>query len=179
MNTTSKLTTSIETVEWFMLAIKHLRLVIDLHSTHGEVENGLHHGHVESIIDVHGHVMEVFLWVLGICRILQLALCDGVVGLEGFVQCLFAAAHLLSELSSRHLLHETTARVVPGVKVKNVGRFRIQDESDGPAAFLLFSPHSIRHVVAMSEIVCESLAFVVQQDPAFASKSLGSQKFPF
>src|ERR1700722_12071707 len=109
MDTTSNLATSIETIEWLVLAIKHLRLVVDLHSTHSEVENGLHYSHVERVIDVHWPVMEIFLGMLGIRRIFLLALCDCVIGLEGFVQSLFTAANLLGELFSGHLLHETTA----------------------------------------------------------------------
>src|SRR5438045_9666705 len=98
MNTTSQLTTSIEPLKWLMLAIEDLCLVVNLDSAHGEMEHRLHQGNVESIIDVHRHIVEVFLGMFGICRVFLLALCDGIVVLEGFVQSRFATADLLGEL---------------------------------------------------------------------------------
>lgn len=54
MDTTSQLTTGEETLERLLLLVEDLGLVVDLDTTHGEVEDGLHESDVEVVVDVDG-----------------------------------------------------------------------------------------------------------------------------
>lgn len=58
VDTTSKLTAGVEVLEWLMLGVKNLSVFVDLNTTRGEVEDGLHQGNVEGVIDVEGHVVK-------------------------------------------------------------------------------------------------------------------------
>ena len=58
VDTTSKLTAGVEVLEWLMLGVKNLSVFVDLNTTRCEVEDGLHQGNVEGVIDVEGHVVK-------------------------------------------------------------------------------------------------------------------------
>src|SRR5438874_11040931 len=109
MNATSQLATGIEALERLLFSVEHLSLVINLNPAHGEMKHRLHQGNMESIIDVHGHVVEVLLGMLWIRRVFHLTFCNSVVILERPVEGRFAAPDFLCELSPGHLLHQTSA----------------------------------------------------------------------
>lgn len=56
------------------------------------------------------------------------------------------------------------------VKVKNIGSFRIENETNGPEIFLLLFPHFARDVVAVAKLVRESLAFAVEKEATLTSQ---------
>jgi hypothetical protein len=155
VNTTSNLTAGKETLERLALLVQDLGMVVDLDSTHGEVEDRLHKRNVEVIIDLEGEVVEEAFAV----RILLLALSDGVVFLEHFLKVSGAAADFFGQLLAGHLPHETTARVMAGVEIKNLGRFAVEHQADGK--FVL--EHFARDIVAVTKLIAESVTFSVQQ----------------
>lgn len=174
VDTASQLTTSIETVEGLLLLVQDLGLVVDLDTTHGEVENRLHDGDVEVVINVEGHVVEVLLAP----GVLGLAVGDGVVGLEALLEVLGGAANLLGELLAGHLLHETSAGVVASVEVKDLGGLGVEDKADGELALVLLLPHHAGDVITVTEVIAESLAIGVEEDTTLTTESLGGKELP-
>lgn len=174
VDTTGKLTAGEETLEGLALLVENLGLVVDLDTTHGEVENGLHQGDVEVIVDVEGHVVEELLAP----GILLLALGNGVVGLEGLLEVLGSAADLLGELLAGDLLHETTARVVASVEVKDLGGLGVEDKADGVLALVLLLVDHARDVVTVAELVAEAVTITVEKDTTLTTESLSSQELP-
>jgi hypothetical protein len=57
------------------------------------------------------------------------------------------------------------------VEVEDVGCFRVEDETDGPVALLLLSPHHAGDVVTVTEVVAETLALVVEKDTTLTTES--------
>src|SRR5690606_34905287 len=108
VDTTSDFTAGVETVEWLALWVEDAGLVVNFNTAHGEVEDWLHEGNVELVVNVEWNSWEELLSVW----ILLLAVGNVVVGLEGGLQLLWLDAHLSSELLASHLLHEATARVM-------------------------------------------------------------------
>lgn len=174
VDTTSQLTAGKETLEGLLLLVEDLGLVVDLDTTHGEVEDGLHDGDVEGVVDVEGHVVEESLAP----GVLLLALGNGVVLGEGALEVLGGAANLLGELLAGHLLHEATAGVVAGVEVEDVGGLGVEDEADGELALVLLLPHHARDVVTVSELVAEAVTIGVEQETTLTTESLGSEELP-
>ena len=174
VDTTGKLTAGVETLKGLLLLVEDLGLVVDLDTTHGEVEDGLHDGDVEVVVDIDGHVVEELLAP----RILLLALSDGVVGLEGLLEVLRSAADLLGELVAGHLLHETTARVVAGVEVKGLGSLGVEDEADGVLALILLLVDHARDVVTVAELVAEAVTIAVEEETTLTTKGLSSKELP-
>jgi hypothetical protein len=167
MDTTSKLTTDVQTIEWLALGVQALCLVVDLDTTHGEVEYRLHLRNVEGVIDVKRQVVEVLFVPL----VLLLALCNRVVALELCLEVLVADTNLLGELCTSHLLHQATARVMSCVEIEDVGCFRVEDEANGPVALVLLAPHHTGDVVAVTEVVAEALALVVEKNTTLTTES--------
>lgn len=174
VDTTSQLTTGEKTVEGLLLRVEDLGLVVDLNTTHGEVENRLHKSDVEGVVDVERHVVEETLapWVL------LLAVGNGVVGLEGALEVVGSAANLLGELLAGHLLHETTARVVASVEVKGVGSLGVEDEADGELALVLLLPHHTRDVITVAKLIAETVTVGVEEETTLTTEGLSSQELP-
>lgn len=157
MDTTSQLTTGEETLERLLLLVEDLGLVVDLDTTHGEVEDGLHESDVEVVVDVDGQVVEELLAP----GVLLLAVGNSVVGLECLLEVLRSAANLLGELLTSDLLHEATARVVASVEVQDVGGLGVENEADGELALVLLLPHHAGDVITVAELVAESVTVAV------------------
>lgn len=174
MDTTSQLTTGEETVKGLLLLVEDLGLVVDLNTTHGEVEDGLHESDVEVVVDVNGQVVEKLLAP----GVLLLALGNGVVGLEGLLEVLRSATNLLGKLLAGDLLHEATARVVAGVEVQDVGGLGVEDEADGELVLVLLLPHHARDVVTVAELIAESVTIGVEKETALTTQSLSGQELP-
>lgn len=174
VDATSKLTAGVETFEGLALLVENLGLVVDLNTTHGEVEHGLHHGDMEVVADVEGHIVEVLLAP----RILLLALSDGIVGCEGLLEVLRSAADLLGELLAGHLLHETTARVVAGVEVEDVGGLGVEDEADGVLALILLLVDHAGDVITMAKLVAEAVTITVEEETTLTTEGLGGKELP-
>ena len=174
VDTTSQLTAGEETLEGLLLLVEDLGLVVDLDTTHGEVENGLHQSDVVGVVDVKGQVVEELLAP----GVLLLAVGDGVVGLEGLLEVVGLAANLLGELLAGHLLHETTARVVAGVEVKDVGGLGVEDEADGELVLVLLLPHHTGDIVTVAELVAESVTVGVEQQTTLTTESLSGKELP-
>jgi GAF domain-containing protein len=60
---------------------------------------------------------------------------------------------------------------VAGVEVEHVGGLGIEDEADRPESLLTLLPHLAGDVVAVAEIIAESLALAVQQDTSLTTES--------
>lgn len=174
VDTTSQLTTGEETVKGLLLLVEDLSLVVDLDTTHGEVEDGLHESDVEVVVDVNGQVVEELLAP----GVLLLAIGNGVVGLEGLLKVLRSAANLLGKLLAGDLLHEATARVVAGVEVQDVGGLGVEDEADGELVLVLLLPHHARDVITVAELIAESVTIGVEKETTLTSQSLSSQELP-
>lgn len=174
VDTTSQLTTGEETLKGLLLRVEDLGLVVDLNTTHGEVQNGLHESDVEGVINVKRHVVEETLapWVF------LLAVGDGVVGLEGALEVVGSAANLLGELLAGHLLHETAARVVASVEVKGVGGLGVEDEADGELALVLLLPHHTRDVITVTKLIAETVTISVEEETTLTAEGFGSQELP-
>lgn len=172
VDTAGKLTASVETIEGLALVVENLGLVVDLNTTHCEVDDGLHEGDVEVVVDVEGSVVEVLLAP----GVLDLAIGDGVVGGEGLLEVLGSAANLLGELLAGDLLHETTARVVAGVEVKDVGSLGVEDKSDGELVLVLLLPHHAGDVVTVAELIAESVTVTVEEETTLTTEGLSSQE---
>ena len=167
VDTARELTAGVKTFEGGAFAIENLSLVVDFDAAHCEMQNGLHDGNVEGVVDVEGEVVEEFLAE----RIFLLALRDGVIVGKGLLQGIFGAANILGELFAGHLLHQASPGVVPCVEVEDVGGFRVEDESDGPFLGFFLFPHLAGDVVTVAELVRESLAGAVQEETTFAAES--------
>ena len=167
MYTTSQLTADEEAIEWLAIGVEALGLIVDLDTTHGEVKHRLHQRNVEGVVDIEGQVVEELLAE----RILHLAVRNSIVVLECGLESLLSAADLLGKFFARHLLHQATAGVVAGMEVKDVGSFRVKDESDGPETLLLLFPHLTGYVIAVAELIAEALALVIKKKTAFTTKS--------
>ena len=167
VDTARELTAGVEAFEGGALAIENLGLVVDFDAAHCEMQNRLHDGHVEGVVDVEGEVVEEFLAE----GIFLLTLRDGVVVGKGLLQGIFGAANVLGELFAGHLLHQASAGVVPCVEVEDVGGFGIEDESDGPFLGFFLFPHLAGDVVTVAELVREALAGAVQEETAFTTES--------
>lgn len=174
VDTTGQLTTGVETVEGLLVLVEDLCLVVDLNATHGEVENGLHEGNVEVVVDVNGQVVEELLAP----RVLLLAISNGVVGLEGLLEVLGLAANLLGELLTGHLAHESTARVVTGVEIKSLGGLGVEDKTDGELVLVLLLPHHTRDVVTVAKLVAESVTIGVEKETTLTTESLSGEELP-
>ncbi|KAI6760657.1 hypothetical protein HG530_009517 [Fusarium avenaceum] len=174
VDTTGQLTTGVETLERLLLLVENLSLVVDLNTTHGEVENGLHDSDVEVIIDVKGQVVEELLAP----RVLLLAIGNRVVGSESLLEVLGGASNLLGKLLTGHLLHETTTRVVTGVEVKDLGGLGVKNESDGELVLLLLIPHHTRDVITVTKLITESVTIGVEEKTTLTTESLSSQELP-
>ena len=146
MDASCEFAAGVETLKGLVLGVQNLGVVVDFDAAHGEVEDRLHDGDVEGVIDVEGEVVEEFLAK----RIFLLAVSDGVVVFEGLLQCGVAAANFLREFFAAHFLHEATAGVVPGVEVEDVGGFGVEHEADGPFLRFFLLPHLTRDVVAVA-----------------------------
>lgn len=174
MDTTCKLATCEETVEGLLLLVEDLSLVVDLNTTHGEVEDRLHESDVEVVVDVDGHVVEELLAP----RILLLAIGNRVVGLEGLLKVVRSAANLLGQLLAGHLAHETTSGIVAGVEVQGLGGLGVENEADWVFALVLLLEDHARDVVTVAELIAESVTITVEEDTALATQGLGSQELP-
>jgi len=172
VDTTGEFTAGVEAIEGLLLAVEDLGVLVDLDTTHGEVENGLHESDVELVVELEGHVVEETL----VPGVLLLAIGDEVVLVEGLLEGCFAAADLGNELGAGHLLHQATARVVTGVEVKDLGGLAVEDETDGPLALLLLFPHLAGDVVTVTELVRETLALGVEEETTFTTEGLGGQE---
>lgn len=174
VNTTCQLTTGEEAVERLLLLVEDLGLVVDLDTTHGEMENRLHEGDMEVIVDIKRQVVEETLapWVL------LLAVGNGVVGGEGLLEVVGSAANLLGQLLASHLLHEATAGVVTGVEIQGVGSLGVEDEADGELVLVLLLPHHTRDIITVAELVAETVAVSVEEETALTTESLSSQELP-
>lgn len=170
VDTTSQLTAGVKTLEWILLRVENLGVLVDLNTTHGEMQDGLHQGDVEGVVDIEGHVVEEAL----VPRALPLAIGDLIVLAEGLLQGGLAAANLLGEFLAAHLLHEATAGVVAGVEVENVGGLAVKDEADGPLVLLLLLPHLGRDVITVAEFVGESLTIGVEEQTTLTTKGCGT-----
>lgn len=174
VDTTSQLTTGVETLEGLLVLVQDLSLVVDLDTTHGEVQNGLHDGNVEVVIDVERQVVEELLAP----GVLLLAIGNGVVGLEGLLEVVRGAANLLSELLAGHLLHKATARVVASVEVKDLGGLGVENKSDGELVLVLLLPHLARDVVTVAELITESVTIGVQEQTTLTTEGLSGKELP-
>lgn len=101
VDATGEFTAGVEAVEGLLFAVEDLGVLVDLDSTHGEVEDGLHESNVELVVDLEGHVVEETL----VPGVLLLAVGDEVVLVEGLLEGCFAAADFGDELGTGHLLH--------------------------------------------------------------------------
>lgn len=174
VDTTSQLTTGIETLEGLLVLVDDFGLVVDLNTTHGKVKDGLHHGDVEVIINVEGGVVEILLAP----RILLLAVGNGVVRLKGLLEVVWSTANLLGELDTGHLLHEPSARVVTGVEVENLGGLGVEYQANGELVLLLLLPHHTRDVITVTELIAKSVAVSIEKKATFTSEGLGGQELP-
>lgn len=165
-------TAGVEAVEGLLLAVEDLGVLVDLNTTHGEVEDGLHESDVELVVELEGHVVEEAL----VPGVLLLAVGDEVVFVEGLLEGSFAAADFGNELGAGHLLHQAAAGVVTGVEVQDLGGLAVEDETDGPLALLLFFPHLARDVVAVAKLVGKALAVGVEEETTFTAEGFGSQE---
>ncbi|KAI7360310.1 Flavocytochrome c [Hortaea werneckii] len=171
--TRPQLTADEQAVEGLLaVAVETSGLVVDLDTTHGEVQYGLHQCHVEGVVDLDGEVVVVLLAEGVLCLTLGIA----VVVLESLAELLLRAANVLGERLAGHLLHQTTARVMSGVEVENVGSLAVEHETDRPQVFLLLLPHLAGDVITVLQLVGETLALAVQQQTTLATESLCSQE---
>ena len=166
VNTTRQLPAGVESFEGFLLGVENLGVLVDLNTTHGEVENRLHDGDVEGVVDVEGHVVEEAL----VPGILLLALGDRIVFAEGLLQSSLAAANLLGQFLTAHLLHEATASVVAGVEVQDIGGLAVEDQTDRPLALLLLLPHLGGDVITVAEFVGETLTIGVKEETTLTTQ---------
>lgn len=175
VDTASKLTAGVEAIEWLALLVENLCLVVDLDTTHGEVENWLHQGNVEVIVNIHWAVVEeaLSIWIL------LLASGNVVVLVKGGLEVLGTAADLLCELLAGHLLHETTASVVASVEIQNVGCLGVEDEANRELALVLLLPHLTGDVITMAKLVAEAVAICVEEETTLTTESLSGQELPF
>jgi hypothetical protein len=60
---------------------------------------------------------------------------------------------------------------MPCVEVEDVGCFRVENETNGPVALLLLTPHHAGDVIAVTEVVAEALALAVEKDTALTTES--------
>jgi hypothetical protein len=61
MNTTSQLTTSVQPFEGLPFRVQYLSFIVDLNTTHGEVQDWLHIRNMKRIVDVERKVVEELL----------------------------------------------------------------------------------------------------------------------
>ena len=101
--------------------------------------------------------------------VLLFAVGNSIVGGEGLLEGIFRAADFLCQFLTGHLLHEAAAGVVAGVEVKDIGGFGVEDETDGPFLGFFLFPHFAGDVVAVAELVGETLTFAVKKKTAFAT----------
>jgi len=172
VDATGQLTAGVQAVEGLLFGVEHLGVLIDFDTTHGEVEDGLHEGDVELVVNIEGHVVEEAL----VPGILLFAVGDEVVLVKGILKGSIAAANLLGQLLAGHLLHEATTGVMASVEVENLGGLAVQHQADGPLALLLLFPHLAGHVVTVAQLVGEALAVRVQQQTTLTTEGLGSQE---
>lgn len=172
VDTTSKLTAGEETLEWLAFGVEDLSLVVDLNTTHGEVQHGFHEGDVEVIVDIKGQVVEELLapWVL------LLAIGNLVVGLEGLLEVVWSAANFFGKLLAGQLLHETTGSIVAGVEVQDVGGLGVEDETDGELALVLLLPHHAGDVITVAELVTEAVTISIEQETTLTTEGFSSQE---
>jgi hypothetical protein len=111
-------------------------------------------------------------------RVLLLAIGNRVVGSESLLEVLGGASDLLGKLLTGHLLHETTARVMTGVEVKDLGGLGVKDESDGELVLLLLIPHHARDVITVTKLITESVTVSVEEKTTLTTESLSSQELP-
>ena len=128
MDTACELSTSIKALEGLLLAVEDLGFFVDFDAAHGEMQNGLHNGDVEGVVNVERQVMEESLAE----GIFLLAFCNSIVGCECFLKGVFGAADVLSKLLTAHFLHEASARVVPRMEVEDIRGFGIEDKTNRP-----------------------------------------------
>lgn len=57
------------------------------------------------------------------------------------------------------------------MEVKDVGGFRVENEADGPFLGFFLFPHFAGDVVAVTELVGETLAFAVEKETTFTTES--------
>lgn len=100
-------------------------------------------------------------------RVLCFACSDLVVLLKHFLQVLRSTANLFGQLGTSNFLHEATARVMPGVEIKDFRSLAVQDEPDGE----LVLKHLTRDVISMAELITESVTVSVQEKTTLATKS--------
>lgn len=50
------------------------------------------------------------------------------------------------------------------MEVEDIGRFGIENETDGPFLGFLLLPHFAGHIVTVTQLVCKSLTFTVEQE---------------
>lgn len=172
VDTAGEFTAGVEAVEGLLFAVEDLGVLVDLDSTHGEVENGLHESDVELVVELEGHVVEETL----VPGVLLFAIGDEVVLVEGLLEGCFAAADFGNELGAGHLLHQATAGVVTGVEVQDLGGLAVEDKTDGPLALLLFFPHLAGDVVAVAELVREALAVGVEEETTLTTEGFSGKE---
>lgn len=172
VDTTSQLTAGVETLERLVVSVEDLRVLVDLNTTHGEVQDGLHQGDVELVVDVEGQVVEETLAP----GVLLLAFRNSVVVAESLLELLRTAANLLGQLLASHLPHQATASVVTGVEVQDVGGLAVEDETDRPLVLLLLLPHLGRDVVTVTQLIGETLTVAVEQETTLTTQGLRGQE---
>jgi ABC-type methionine transport system permease subunit len=93
------------------------------------------------------------------------------------LQDLFVEAHLLRKvLSALETLHEATPNVVLAMPLDLLARLSVEDETDGELAVV---PHTASNVIAVTKLVGEALALVVEEKTTYATKSLGCEELDF
>lgn len=172
VDTTGQLTARVETLEGLVLRVEDLGVFVDLNTTHGEVQDGLHQGDVVVVIHVERHVVEETLAP----GVLLLAFSDSVVFIKGLLQLLGATANLLGQFLASHLPHQATASVVTGVEVQDVGSLAVEQETDGPLVLLLLLPHLARDVVTVTQFIGETVTIGVEQKTTLTTEGFGCQE---
>lgn len=128
-----------------------------------------HLGDVEVLLHLDGKVVEVLLTP----RILHLAGGDLVVLVKGLLKLRGRDANLLGQLFSvLEVLHQATADVVLAVPLDFLGGSGVEDQAD----WELVLPHHTSDVVAVTELITETLSVSLQQQTTDTTKGLSGQE---
>ena len=126
VDTTSDFTSGEETGDGLAIGTDDAGLGVDLKTTHGVVEDGLHDGDVEEVIERPLSLEEL------LAEGVLLGADADVVIVEGLLEDGRGNTELLGEsLAVLEALHETTADVVLAVPFDLLGGLAVEDETDG------------------------------------------------
>jgi len=146
--------------------------IIDLNTSHGEVDDGGDNADPEGIVHEERSIIEELL-AIGIL----LGLDDFVVLVKGILEGLGGDSNVGGQSSTvRVELHQTTTLVVLAVPFDFLSTSAVQDEAVGRLVEL---PHLACYVISASQFIAEPLAFLVEKETSDSTQGFGGEVFQF